>query len=202
VQDYHWVVLSSVNAVQRVMAVVRDARAFGPALVAAVGPGTADALRAAGVAPDLVPAEHSARGLVDVFPAPEALGERVLFPCADLAADTIPAGLGAKGWDVERVEAYRTVAGSTPEPELLARVVAADAIAFSAFSAVRAFLALRTPDGAPVPAPLHVVCIGPSAAEAARSAGLAGVHEARGASAAGIVAELVDHFGPGARGSS
>ena len=202
VQEHRWVVLTSVNAVQRLMAALRDARALGPVLVAAVGPTTADALRAAGVEPDLVPAEHSARGLVDVFPAPEGPGERVLFPCADLAADTIEEGLGAKGWDVQRVEAYRTVPGTPAEPELVARAAAADAIAFSAASAVRAFLALRTPDGAPVPPPPHVVCIGPSTAEAARSAGLAGVHEARGASADGIVAELVDHFGPGAGGSS
>ena len=46
------------------MAEFRDARALGPVLVAAVGPATADALRLAGVEPDLVPAEHGARGLV------------------------------------------------------------------------------------------------------------------------------------------
>ena len=41
------------------MGELRDARALGATLVAAVGPATADALRAAGVEPDLVPAEHS-----------------------------------------------------------------------------------------------------------------------------------------------
>ena len=51
-------------------------------------------------------------------------------------------------------------------------------------------------------APVHVVCIGPTTAAAARRRGLAGVHEAWGASASGIVAELVDHFGRGAGSGS
>jgi len=202
VRDRRWVVLTSVNAVDRFMAVLRDARALAPVLVAAVGPATADALRMAGVEPDLVPAEHSARGLVEEFPDPEGPDRDVLFPCAEGAPDTIAEGLGHKGWDVQRVEAYRTVALSTPEPELLARVTAADALTLTATSSLQAFLALRTPDGAPLPVPAHVVCIGPTTAEAARSAGLTGVHEAWGASGDGIVAELVDHFGPGGGGGS
>ncbi len=198
VGDYRWVVLTSVNAVARFMGALRDARALGHVLVAAVGPTTADALRLAGLEPDLVPAEHSARALVEVFPALEAGGsDRVLFPCADLAPDTIAEGLGEKGWRVDRIEAYRTVPLSVPDPALLERVAAADALTLAATSTVEAFVALRTPAGAPVRAPGHVVCIGPTTAAAARAAGLEGVHEAWGSSAEGIVAELVGHFGPG-----
>jgi len=197
VGDHRWVVLTSANAVERFMGELRDARDLGGVLVAAVGPSTADALRMAGVEPDLVPTEHSARALVEVFPAPEAGGsDRVLFPCADLAPDTIAEGLGDKGWRVRRVEAYRTVALSVRDPALLDRVAAADALTLTATSSVEAFVALRTPGGAPVPAPGHVVCIGPTTAAAARAAGLQGVHEAWGSSADGIVAELVGHFGP------
>ena len=198
VQENEWVVLTSVNAVERFMGTLRDARALGSVLVAAVGPATADALRRAGVEPDLVPAEHSARGLVEVFPAaPGAGAGRVLFPCADLAPGTIPDGLGEKGWEVHRVEAYRTVALTAPEPSLLERVAAADALTLSATSTVRAFLALRTPQGDPVTVPAHVVCIGPTTAAAARAAGFENVHEAWGASAQGIVDELVGELGPG-----
>ncbi len=63
---------------------------------------------------------------------------------------------------------------------------------------MRAFLALRTLEGAPVPPPDHVVCIGPTTAAAARAAGLDGVHEAPDASPGAIVAELVGLLGPGA----
>ena len=196
-REQRWVVLTSVNAVERFMAELRDARALGPVLVAAVGPSTADALRMSGVEPDLVPAEHSARGLVDAFPAADGPDRRVLFPGAAGAPGTIVEGLAEKGWDVRRVEAYRTVPLSAPEPEVLAQVAAADALTLTATSSVEAFVALRTPEGAPLSAPAHVVCIGPTTAAAARAAGLRGVHEAPDASAAGIVAELIDHFGPG-----
>jgi uroporphyrinogen III methyltransferase / synthase len=205
VREDDWVIFTSVNAVDRFMATLRDARELAGVQVAAVGPATADALRQAGVEPDLVPAEHSARGLVEEFPSRSAGATgtpgRVLFPCADLAPDTIPQGLTGKGWEVRRVEAYRTVARTAPEPALLERVEAADALTFTATSSVRAFLALRTPAGAPVRPPAHVVCIGPTTAAAAREAGLEGVHEAWGASAAGIVAELVGHFGPDSGGA-
>jgi uroporphyrinogen-III synthase len=69
-------------------------------------------------------------------------------------------------------------------------------VTFTATSSLTAFLALRTREGAPVPIPPHVVCIGPTTAAAARAAGLAGVHEAWGASTEGIMAELIGHFGP------
>jgi uroporphyrinogen-III synthase len=190
--------VTSVNAVERFMGALRDARDLGAVLVAAVGPATADALRRAGVEPDFVPAEHSARGLVEDFPSPEsATSRRVLFPCADLAPSTIPEGLGDKGWDVRRVEAYRTVPRDAPEPALLERVAAADALTFTATSTVQAFLALRTAAGEPVTPPAHIVCIGPTTAAAARTAGLEGVHEAWGASAQGIVDELVAVLGRG-----
>jgi uroporphyrinogen III methyltransferase/synthase len=212
VGDYRWVVFTSVNAVDRFVAELRDARAFGPASVAAVGGATADALRAEGIEPDLVPAEHSARGLVEAFPRADGDGAaRVLFPCADIAPDTIDRGLEQLGWEVQRVEAYRTVPTAAPEPEILARVARADALVLTATSSVHAFVALRAPDGVAVPVPGHVVCIGPTTAEAARAAGMTGVHEAWGASTEGIVGELSDHFGhagpaapsePGAAGAS
>ncbi|HEX4126878.1 MAG TPA: uroporphyrinogen-III C-methyltransferase [Acidimicrobiales bacterium] len=200
VLDNTWVVLTSVNAADRFMGALRDARALGSVLVAAVGPATADALRRCGVEPDLVPAEHSARGLVEEFPdAASAGSRRVVFPSADLAPETIPEGLGQKGWDVRRVEAYRTVPRAAPEPALLEKVAAADALTFAATSTVQAFLALRTAAGNPVQPPPHVVCIGPTTAAAARAAGLEGVHEAWGASAQGIVDELIGELGPGGR---
>jgi uroporphyrinogen III methyltransferase/synthase len=196
VGEFRWVVFTSVNAVDRFVAELRDARAFGSVCVAAVGGATADALRAEGVEPDLVPAEHSARGVVEVFPSADSEGAtRVLFPCADIAPDTIDRGLAGLGWEVHRVEAYRTVAAAAPEPELLARVAVADALVLTATSSVHAFVRLHAPDGESVPVPPHVVCIGPTTAEAARAAGMTGVHEARGASTEGIVAELSDHFG-------
>ncbi|MGH9180519.1 MAG: uroporphyrinogen-III C-methyltransferase, partial [Acidimicrobiales bacterium] len=44
VATYDWVVFTSANAVERLLPLLRDARDLGPARVAAIGPGTADAL--------------------------------------------------------------------------------------------------------------------------------------------------------------
>ncbi len=197
VRDNDWVVVTSITAADRFMGALRDARALGGVRVAAVGPATADALRRSGVEPDLVPAEHSARGLVEEFPDRAGAGSgRVLFPCADLAPGTIAEGLGQKGWDVRRVEAYRTVARAAPEPALCGAGDRRRRVdASPPRRRVQAFMALRTAAGGPVTPPAHVVCIGPTTAAAARAAGLAGVHEAWGSSAQGIVDELIGHLG-------
>lgn len=194
---FAWVVFTSAQAVTRFAAAAgRDALGPGGMRVAAVGPATAGALAAAGLEPDLVPVVHSARGLVQEFPTAAGGGtRRVLFPAADLAPGTIEDGLTEKGWDVERVEAYRTVPAAPPEASVLAQVATADALVLFAASSVRAFTALRTAEGQPVPVPAHVVGIGASTVEAARSAGMTGVHEAWAASTEGVVGELREHFG-------
>jgi uroporphyrinogen III methyltransferase/synthase len=191
--EFRWVIFTSVNAVARFMAELRDARALGTTLVAAVGPATADALRNAGVEPDLVPADHRAAGLVSAFPDVEpGSANLVLFPCADLAPSTIPDALSAKGWEVRRVEAYRTVVLPPPGPEILERMATSDALVLTAASSAEAYAALVAPDGSSVPI---VVCIGPSTAERARALGMTGVEEAQDASSEGIVAALVHRLG-------
>ena len=149
--SYDWVAFTSVNAVEWVFAGIRDARAFGAAQVAAVGPGTAGALAAAGVVADLVPPSAVAEALVEAFPAGAG---RVLIPQAAAARPVLADGLRAKGWTVDVVEAYRTVA-ARPTDEALAAAAKADAIAFTSSSTVTSWLAL----GATLP-PV-VACIGP-----------------------------------------
>ena len=72
---------------------LRSLLADGHVRVAAIGPGTARALREVGIEPDLVPRGGStSRGLVEAFPAPTDPA-RVLFPRGDLAATTVVDGL-------------------------------------------------------------------------------------------------------------
>ncbi|HEX3794827.1 MAG TPA: uroporphyrinogen-III C-methyltransferase [Acidimicrobiales bacterium] len=196
VSRFAWVVFTSANAVNRFMAELRDARALGSTLVAAVGPATADALRMDGVEPDLVPAEHWAPGLVDVFPpaGADAPSIDVLFPCADQAPSTLRDGLAEKGWTVHRVEAYRTVALPPPDAAMVAAIARADAVTFTATSSAKAFAALRDADGAPLPPPSLVVCIGPTTTDSARALGMPRVETAWGASTEGIVEALVHHL--------
>ena len=193
---FRWVVLTSVNAVNRFMGELRDARALGDVLVAAVGPATADALRRTGVEPDLVPAEHWAQGLVDEFPEyePGQSGNQVLFPCADQSPSTIPDGLSSKGWNVRRVEAYRTVPLPPPEPALLERMAHADAVTFTASSSAKAYAALTGADGELLPVPPLVIAMGPSTAKSARALGMSGIEVAQRPSTEGVVEALVHHL--------
>jgi uroporphyrinogen III methyltransferase / synthase len=197
ISSFRWLVLTSVNAVRRFMGELRDARALGIVLVAAVGPATANALRRSGVEPDLVPAEHWAQGLVAEFPdyEPGLSGNLVLFPCADQAPSTIPDGLSSKGWEVQRVEAYRTVPLSPPGPELLEKMAHADAVTFTAGSSAKAYSALKGTDGEPLRVPPLVIAIGPSTATSARALGMTGVQEAHRPSTEGIVDALIHHLG-------
>jgi uroporphyrinogen III methyltransferase / synthase len=160
--SYDWVAFTSVNAVERVLAGVRDARAFGAAQVAAVGPGTAAALAGRGIVADLVPTSAVAEALVEAFPAGAG---RVLLPQAAAARPVLADGLRAKGWRVDAVEAYRTVP-ARPSDDALAAAAKADAIAFTSSSTVTSWLAL----GATLP-PV-VVCIGPVTAATAAEHGL------------------------------
>ncbi len=160
--SYDWVVVTSPNGARRLLAECRDARVFGDAQVAAIGPGTADALASGNVVADLVPDRFVAEGLLEVFPHGPG---RVLIPRAADARDVLPEGLGDTGWDVDVVEAYRTVQGRPSDADL-ARAAAADIVTFTSSSTVRNFLAVC--DTVP---PL-VACIGPITADTARELGL------------------------------
>jgi uroporphyrinogen III methyltransferase / synthase len=165
---YEWVVLSSANAAEALLGELADARSFGPARIAAVGPGTADVLERWRLVPDLVPDRAVAEGLLAAFPPPSGPGVRVLIPRAAAGRDVLPEGLTAAGWEVEAVTAYQTVAVSLTPAEREA-VAAADAICFASGSAVEGFLAAT---GGPDTLPPVVVCIGPTTAAAAAAAGI------------------------------
>ena len=163
---YDWVVFTSVNAVDRLFGGVRDARAFGLARVAAVGPGTATALAGRGVVADLVPETAMAESLVEALPRASGAG-RVFLPQAADARPVLAEGLRAKGWQVDVVEAYRTVA-ARPSEDALAAATKADAIAFTSSSTVTSWLALV---GAGALPPV-VACIGPVTAATASEHGV------------------------------
>lgn len=191
---YTWVVFTSANAVERLFASVRDARAFGGAKVAAIGDATARALQARGVVADLVPAEFVSEALAEVFPEsradyiPGSRAERVLLPRSASARDVLSSMLLAKGYEVHAVDAYRTVRPQ-PSPGLLESLRFADAVMFTSSSTVTGWLELF---GAGALPPV-VGCIGPITAAAARKAGISVSFEAQQHSITGLVAALAGH---------
>ncbi|MBA4084074.1 MAG: bifunctional uroporphyrinogen-III C-methyltransferase/uroporphyrinogen-III synthase [Kytococcus sp.] len=196
---YQWIGFTSVNAVKAIREKFEefglDARAFSGLKIAAVGGVTADALREWGLEPDLVPdGEMSARGLLEVWPPyDEVLDpmDRVFLPRADIATDTLVAGLQDMGWQVDDVTAYRTVR-ATPPPAPVRDAIkqgAFDAVVFTSSSTVRNLVGIA---GKPHPSTV-IACIGPATVKTAEEAGLRVDVMAPEATGESLVQALADH---------
>jgi uroporphyrinogen III methyltransferase/synthase len=175
---YEWVAFTSVNAVKAVREKFEeyglDARAFAGIKVAAVGEQTAKALVAFGVKPDLVPSgEQSAAGLLEDWPPYDPVFDpidRVFLPRADIATETLVAGLIELGWEVDDVTAYRTVRASPPPAEIREAIKGGgfDAVLFTSSSTVRNLVGIAgKPHNVTV-----IACIGPATAKTAEEHGL------------------------------
>jgi len=190
--QFDWVVLTSVNGVAAVRARAeasgRGQAALGAARVAAVGPATEAALRAWGVAPDLVPEVATTAALGHAFPAGPGA---VLLARADLANPELAVILRAKGWETTEVVAYHTVPLGRLDPAARRRLDGGevDWVAFTASSTVEGFLRGY---GGPPPPGVRVAAIGPVTADTARSAGIPVATTATEHTIGGLV-EAIEH---------
>jgi uroporphyrinogen III methyltransferase/synthase len=175
---YEWVAFTSVNAVRAVREKFDeyglDARAFSGLKIAAVGEKTAEAIATWGIRPDLVPAgEQSAQGLLEEWPPFDRLLDpinRVFLPRADIATETLVAGLVELGWEVDDVTAYRTVRAAPPPAPTREAIKAGkfDAVLFTSSSTVRNLVGIA---GKPHPSTV-IACIGPQTVKTAEEHGL------------------------------
>jgi uroporphyrinogen III methyltransferase/synthase len=175
---YEWIVFTSTNAVRAVREKFEefglDARAFAGVKIACVGEATGDAVRAFGINPELLPSgEQSSEGLLADFPPyDEVLDpiDRVLLPRADIATETLAAGLRELGWEIDDVTAYRTVRAAPPAAEIRDAIKSGgfQAVCFTSSSTVRNLVGIA---GKPH-ARTVVACIGPQTAATAREFGL------------------------------
>jgi uroporphyrinogen III methyltransferase/synthase len=168
--DFDLLVLTSPNGVRllfaRLAAAGRDARALAGVRVAAIGPGTAAALKAHGVIADVVPERFVAEGLVEALagqPAPR----RALIARAAEARDVLPEALRRRGAEVEVLELYDTAIEPLSAPELEA-VARADYLTFTSSSTVKFF---RASAGDGFPPGVRVLSIGPVTSATLRELG-------------------------------
>jgi uroporphyrinogen-III synthase len=160
---YDWILVTSRNAVEPLLG-----RLVGTPRIAAIGPGTAEALSARGVEPGFVAERSTQEGLAAELPRPAG---RVLHAAAEDARDVLVREL-----DAEFLPLYRTgpvALGSFPD---------ADLVVLASASAARALGALR--------ADLACVSIGPVTSGEARTLGLEVVAEARTHDLDGLVAAV------------
>jgi len=175
---YEWIAFTSVNAVKAVREKFDeyglDARAFSGLKIAAVGEKTAEAIGAWGIRPDLVPTgEQSAAGLVEDWPPFDEVLDpinRVFLPRADIATETLVAGLTDLGWEVDDVTAYRTVRAAPPPAPTREAIKSGkfDAVVFTSSSTVRNLVGIA---GKPH-ASTVIAVIGPATLKTAEEHGL------------------------------
>ena len=180
------VVLSSPNGVEAFFSSLErsaaDARALAGRLVAVVGTGTAAACRRHGIAPDFVPDDARAEGLVEHLRRESALARRWLHVRADEGRDVLGDGIRAAGGSYTLAIGYRTI---RPEiPALLVRSLRApedggegfDAVTFASGKTARHFLetlsdAIGEPEARRLLAHAKIVTIGPVTTAAVQALG-------------------------------
>jgi uroporphyrinogen III methyltransferase/synthase len=175
---YEWIVFTSTNAVRAVREKFEefglDARAFAGVKIACVGEATGDAVSAFGIKPELLPSgEQSSEGLLADFPPYDDVLDpidRVLLPRADIATETLAAGLRELGWEIDDVTAYRTVRAAPPAADIRDAIKSGgfQAVCFTSSSTVRNLVGIA---GKPH-ARTVVACIGPQTAATAKEFGL------------------------------
>jgi uroporphyrinogen III methyltransferase / synthase len=161
---YDWLVVTSPNGAAELAR-----RGRNLPRVAAVGPGTAEALRAHGIEPAFVPSDSSQDGLLREFPRPAG---RVLFAAAE----------GARRGPIDKLDAdfvplYRTRLLAPEAPE-------GDVVVLASGSAARAYAGI----GGRSPA----VSIGPQTTRVAEAVGLTVAVEAASHDLDGLVAAVRD----------
>jgi uroporphyrinogen III methyltransferase/synthase len=186
---YDLLCVTSPNGADLLMDRLRDARELAGVSVAAIGPGTARALRARGVEPDVVPARAVAEGLVEALAATRV--QRVLVVRAAEGRTVLADALRDRGARVDEVALYETVAEPLDERTRTA-AAGADYLLFASGSAVR-FFARAAGDGA-LDGP-RVASIGPATSAELRALGREPDIEADPHTPDGLLAALVADAG-------
>ncbi len=175
--SYDWVLFTSANGVARFFTALGaaglDARAFGTARIAVIGPGTAAALAAQGLRADVVAKEFVGEGLSAEVLARGA--RRALIPRALVARDALPEALRAAGTVVDVVPVYATKTVSAERRAALVQEFEAggiDVVPFTSSSTVQGVVELLGARAVPLLAGVVVAAIGPITASALRDRGI------------------------------
>jgi uroporphyrinogen III methyltransferase/synthase len=176
----------------------RDARAFGRAKIAAIGPGTAAALERCGLTADLVAKEHRQEALAaEVLATMNGTKGRVLLARAEVARDVLPDTLRAAGCEVDVVSVYKTRSPPRPLLEALSSLLEAgeiDVVTFTSSSTVDHLCDALEAGAAALLAKTCVASIGPITTETAQKRGIRVDVVAAEYTVLGLVTSLEKHF--------
>jgi uroporphyrinogen III methyltransferase/synthase len=164
---YDWLVFTSANAVGFFFEFMwerrLDARCVRAA-VAAIGPGTAEALRRRGIAVDVTPERdgYTAEGLLTALEGTDLEGRKVLLPRAEGAREVLVEELTKRGAAVDEITLYVAAPPKEADTEALQRLRAGeiDVASFASSSSVRNLVSMLGEDLDPLRR-CRIACIGP-----------------------------------------
>ncbi len=186
-----WIAFTSPNAVQIFFHGLwneTDSRALAGIQLAAVGSGTARELERFHLRADFIPAMSTGERLAEELPVQP--GQRVLWPCGNLAASEPLDILRGRECQPNRLEIYRTV----PDPEAadLARAeVAEGAVDWIIFTSASSAQNLREM-GIDVPPTVRIATLGPITSAAVQKLGWCVAAEAAEAKLEALIAALMN----------
>jgi uroporphyrinogen III methyltransferase / synthase len=200
-RSYQRIIFTSVNGVEhfwaRVERLGRNRRDFDGIRIAAIGPKTAEALNAIGLAVDPIPGEFRAEAILRQLKPQDVKGTKILLPRAAKARDVLPNTLRDWGAEVDEIETYRTVAANGDAAGLRRELLDGriDMVTFTSSSTVSHFAALfRQDDITKLLAKTGVACIGPITEKTAREMGIRVDAVATEYTVEGLVRAIVEYF--------
>lgn len=187
---YHWIAFPSPNAVDVVFDRLRGRGMRVPdrVRVAAVGPGTAQAIDRRGARVDFIPSQFLGAQLGRELTPVD--GCRVLVPRAARGREELVTELIRRGAIVDEVVVYETLPAAVDPQEMRELEQGVDVATFTSPSTVENFFALLGARAIRVLGGAYVACIGPVTASAARGLGLTVHLEPAEHSIPGLVAAL------------
>jgi uroporphyrinogen III methyltransferase/synthase len=191
--DVDLLVFSSPNGVKaffaELRATFRDVRSLYGIAVAVIGPGSADAVRANGIEPDLIPSRAVGESLADLVSGFEV--RHAMIVRAHGGRDVVRQALLDSGTpEIDLIEPYETVVEPL-DARTRARALEADWVTFTSASSVRFFLEAVGGTEIVRSSDLRLASIGPITSDALRAQGLEPDVEAAEHTPAGLVDALV-----------
>lgn len=201
---YDIVIFTSPNGVEAFFGLLSrrggDSRTLGGLVVAAMGPGTALALKEHGITADIVPERFIAESLAESVIAAGADGKNILLFRAETARDVLPRLLTEAGAAVADVGAYRADVSEITDEAFSRAFAGADLMAFTSGSTatnlgliVEEKRAHGAVDFSTITIP-PAVSIGPITSQAAQQAGFTVAAEAAEYTIEGLVNAIVDYY--------
>jgi len=195
---FDWVIFTSATGVDAFIARVKrlghDIREMSRASIGAIGPATAERVRAYALRVAAMPEEYRAEAIVPAIGRRRIRGTRILIPRAQVAREALPEILrGAGAREVAVVHAYRTVRPKVAAADRVREMAAAgeiDLVTFTSSSTVTNFCAMV---GEPT-RPIKAAAIGPITAQTAEKKGFEVVVRPMRYTVPALAAAICDYF--------